>query len=342
MEQRTRSRARKKRMRRRQRTRRLRLGILGLLALFLFFTTRGEKEKIAVIEEQVLAKGNDYVAVSSQSSGEAKTEISQIESARNYAPNTPKDIEIEEALVILEDLSGTYPEFSQILTSKEQYSEKLLIALANNPEMYQFVANYPAHKGSGKTELTKEEKQKSWPLLLQWDERWGYQSYGDSMIGLAGCGPTCLSMAVQGLTGDDTCTPDVVADYCMKQGYYVDGVGTSWDFLTQGAKKFGITAEVTSMSEEVMKRCLDQGQALICSMYPGDFTANGHFILIYGYDRNGFYVNDPNCIQRSETVWSYRTLSGQMRNMWALKVSGQTGRAVYQTTTDKAVTYQGL
>lgn len=34
------------------------------------------------------------------------------------------------------------------------------------------------------------------PLLLQWDERWGYKNYGDNIMAINGCGPTCLSMVV--------------------------------------------------------------------------------------------------------------------------------------------------
>ena len=32
------------------------------------------------------------------------------------------------------------------------------------------------------------------PLFLQWDERWGYRSYGGDFLAVTGCGPTALSM----------------------------------------------------------------------------------------------------------------------------------------------------
>ncbi len=54
------------------------------------------------------------------------------------------------------------------------------------------------------------------PLLLQWDKRWGYESYGDSIIGLAGCGPTCLSMVYVYFTHDLNGTPREIASYCEK------------------------------------------------------------------------------------------------------------------------------
>ena len=67
-----------------------------------------------------------------------------------------------------------------------------------------------------------------------------------------------------------------------------------------------------------MRAVLDTGGLIVCSMAPGDFTAKGHFILVRGYDENGFYVNDPNRRSNSEKQWSYDTLSSQIKNLWAL------------------------
>lgn len=53
-------------------------------------------------------------------------------------------------------------------------------------------------------------------------------------------------------------------------------------------------------------------------MRQGDFTTTGHYILLRGYDENGFFVNDPNRRQNSEKQWSYETLKGQIKNLWAL------------------------
>ena len=63
---------------------------------------------------------------------------------------------------------------------------------------------------------------------------------------------------------------------------------------------------------------LDDGKVIICSMGPGDFTTEGHFILIRGYDGNGFYVNDPNRRSNSEKQWEFDTLRSQIRNLWSL------------------------
>ena len=67
-----------------------------------------------------------------------------------------------------------------------------------------------------------------------------------------------------------------------------------------------------------MTNALDSGKVIICSMKPGDFTQEGHFIVIRGYENNLFYVNDPNSAARSEVGWEYIRLRSQISNMWAL------------------------
>ena len=239
------------------------------------------------------------------------------EIAETYQSNTPKTMNNSEALEALKTLVAQYPEFEEIYTNADQYPEKLIAALCNNPEMYEFVKGYPDADTSVSGKFTSQELKEEFPLFLQWDKRWGYVSYGDSMIGLAGCGPTCLSMVITALTDSETTTPAEVASYSMSNGYYVEGTGTAWSLMTEGVEHFGVTARELSLDEGVMKKALDQGQPIICSMGPGDFTAAGHFIVIYGYDEDGFKVNDPNCISRSEKRWSYEELSWQIRILWA-------------------------
>ena len=67
-----------------------------------------------------------------------------------------------------------------------------------------------------------------------------------------------------------------------------------------------------------VRSVLDEGGVVICSVGPGDFTTEGHYILIRDYDENGFLVNDPNSRQRSAMEWSYERLAPQIKNLWAL------------------------
>lgn len=209
--------------------------------------------------------------------------------------------------------------FEEIYEERESYPERLLEALANNPEMVGFVSEYLNRKEAGKPALTKREKEKDFPLFLQWDPRWGYEEYGDgSIIGLSGCGPTCVSMALYYLTGDETITPDVIAAYSMENGYYVSGVGTAWALIEEAPGLYGVDAVQRRISEESLLETLEEGGVLICSMSGGDFTAAGHFIVIYGRDEEGFLVNDPNCVARSRMSWTWDSLQEQIKNVWAL------------------------
>lgn len=217
----------------------------------------------------------------------------------------------------LEELAKKDKGFKDILKNLDAYPETYLAALANNPEMLDYVKGYPNHEDQVRAELTKAEKKEDYPLFLQWDQRWGYASYGGSSIGISGCGPTCLSMVIYGLTDNEMATPDKVARYSEEQGYYIEGTGTSWELMTAGAASFGVTGEEISLDESVMKAELDKKHPIICAMRAGDFTAAGHFIVICGYDKKGFVVNDPNCIARSEKRWTYEELERQIKNLWA-------------------------
>lgn len=217
----------------------------------------------------------------------------------------------------IEELAKKDRGFKEILKNYDEYPEVYLAALANNPEMLDYVKGYLKHEKLDAA-LTKKDTSASYPLFLQWDRRWGYASYGDkSSIGISGCGPTCLAMVAYALTKDASVTPFETAQYSEIQGYYVDGTGTSWELMTKGAEAFGIKGSELSLNEDQMKRALDAEHPIICAMGPGDFTTAGHFIMIYGYDKKGFSVNDPNSRARSSKKWTYEELSGQIKNLWA-------------------------
>lgn len=224
----------------------------------------------------------------------------------------------EEALQRLKELGQTDLTIARISQNHSLYPENMLIALANNPEMAAFVSGYPDSGKAAVGRLTDSEKKQDFPLLLQWDPRWGYVPYGkDSNIGLSGCGPTCLSMVLYYLTGDETLTPDKIAEYAMNNGYYVEGTGTAWDLMKDFPGLYGARVIEPETSEYAWREALGKGRILICAMGAGDFTVAGHFIVIYGYDENGFMVNDPNCVARSKRRWSFDEIRRQVRMVWA-------------------------
>ena len=202
-----------------------------------------------------------------------------------------------------------------ILDDPSAYPAEYLDMLARNSETLNFVLGYPEHHADAPAEALTEPLD-TVPLLLQWDARWGYQPYGSSTIAVSGCAPACLSMAASRLTGDASITPYRVAQYAASAGYYVPGQGTSWSLFSEGAAAFGVSCRQLALDEAQIDAALDAGHPVICSMLPGDFTTEGHFIVLSGRTADGYQVRDPNSIERSEKTWTYDRLSGQIAGLW--------------------------
>ena len=227
----------------------------------------------------------------------------------------PEERTETEVLNRLDELGQGSFIIGQICQNQSQYPKEILAALANNPEMADFVAKYP---GTGKETggITVSEKEQEFPLFLQWDLRWGYVSYGENCIGLAGCGPTCLSMMLFYLTRDEQFTPDKIAAYSMENGYYVEGTGTSWALMEDVPKLHGIKVTSISPTASNMRAALENNGIIICALRKGDFTLSGHYIVIYGCNDEGFLIRDPNCVARSNRQWTFSEIENQIKSIW--------------------------
>lgn len=210
----------------------------------------------------------------------------------------------------------TDPKVREVVAHKDQYPEELIELLENNAETADFVLGYPEKKDTAPAETIGDVMQGEIPLLLQWDERWGYAYYADDMIAVNGCGPTAIAMVAAGLTGDNTVTPYKVAQFSAGNGYYAGDSGTSWSLMTEGAQQFGIYGEEMGLSEDEVFSALENGHPIICSMRPGDFTTTGHFIVLTGVEDGKIRVNDPNSRVRSGKLWDYSRLEYQINNLW--------------------------
>ncbi|HIZ13234.1 MAG TPA: C39 family peptidase [Candidatus Mediterraneibacter stercorigallinarum] len=207
-------------------------------------------------------------------------------------------------------------ELNAVYEQAGDVSDTLRELVENNPETVGFVRNYQEKKDAPPAEDIGEVTAGVIPHLLQWDERWGYQIYGDNMIAVNGCGPTVISMVAAGLTGDNTITPYRVAKFAEENGYYEGEAGTSWSLMTEGAQQFGIYGEEMGLDENGIFSALESGNPIICSVRPGDFTNTGHFIVLVGTEDGKIRVNDPNSVKRSEKLWDYETLYPQINNLW--------------------------
>lgn len=215
---------------------------------------------------------------------------------------------------------GAAEKLDYIHAHPELYPQRLVELAEGNHETIDFVYRYPELGGTHQEiDLSGEVQAGEVPLLMQWDTRWGYEEYGDGLMCYTGCGPTCLSMAAIYLTGNTKITPLAVAEYSEGSGYYFDGTGTAWLLMSEGCEGFGLRSEEISLHDTYFYRALDQGKVIVCAMGPGDFTDEGHFIVISGYAGEKFVVRDPNSIYNSTRLWSFEELEGQIKGVWALR-----------------------
>lgn len=218
--------------------------------------------------------------------------------------------------------ASSAPTTSIYIYSQEDLPDNVRALLEKHPEASSFAAGYTEHAGedAGVVDLSSLDLS-TVPLLMQWDTRWGYQSYSGSVIGLAGCGPTCLSQVAIYLLGDTTLNPAYIASFATTNGYAIEGNGTDWELMSYGAQKLGLVSTEVPLHEQSMVNELTAGHPIICVMGPGDFTDTGHFIVLTGYSDGAFTVNDPNCTDNSSRTWTYDELASQIRAIWSYSAS---------------------
>lgn len=155
------------------------------------------------------------------------------------------------------------------------------------------------------------------PYLYQTDPAWEDVPYAGATVRTHGCGPTCLSMVHAFLAGQRAKDPSAMAALSEREGF-VDGGATSWTFMTEGAAKVGLTGRELPASADVIRAQLRMGHPVICCVGPGDFTTEGHFIVLVDEEADGtISVRDPNSAERSRKTWDLDRILGQCRNIWA-------------------------
>lgn len=213
---------------------------------------------------------------------------------------------------------------NQKLALEGEYPDSLITLLEKNPEAKDFVLHYPENKEKEfEIDLSGEITKGTVPLFLQWDERWGYEKYGSDFLAVTGCGPTCLSMVRCGLSGEGTWDPLSVAAMAQEAGFYVEGAGSSWNLMTDGAAMIGLTANNIAYDASHIVAELENGNPIICAMRPGDFTTSGHFIVLTGVNKKGMItVCDPNSKKNSKKEWKIEDLMPQIKNLWSYSYRG--------------------
>lgn len=235
---------------------------------------------------------------------------------------TSSSISKYELINKLKEESKSDSKVQYILNNIDKYPNELLELLSRNIETVDFVYDYPKH--SGKTIFNKISIKDYYtpgkiPLFLQWDKKWGYDFYGNEPIAINGCAPTSLAMVAVGLTKNTSINPLVVSNYAYENGYYVDGVGSSWSLISEGAKHFGLNSQELPLSKSSILSTLKEGYPIIVTVGPGTFTSTGHFLVLTGLTDDGkITVNDPNSKINSSKSWDIDVFLKESKNLWKM------------------------
>lgn len=135
------------------------------------------------------------------------------------------------------------------------------------------------------------------PLVLQTDERWANETYGldgGQNIAENGCAPASLAM-VLAYHEQRNVSPSEITDWAQAK-YYVAGSGTDWSIFADFAKANNLTYHDLGADFTKAQPYLEKGIPVVVSALPGEFTDNGH-IMVLGYyqaEEDGLTILDPN------------------------------------------------
>ena len=241
-------------------------------------------------------------------------------------PIDPESLLSPEERAYVGQIKRTYsrsPKLESIIANIDKYTPSMMKSLMLREEMIEYIEGFPTAEQKGfenakNIDISDEYTKGKIPLFIQWDKRWGYETYGTDVFGLNGCGPTAMAMVYVGLTGDTSMNPLKMGEFCIDNGYYYDYQGTSNDLYNVGAGKLGLTVRQISVAGESVRENLQLGRPIIVHVLKGDFTSEGHFIVLTGIDSDGkIIINDPNSPKKSKKTWDLDRIIGQAASMWA-------------------------
>ena len=182
---------------------------------------------------------------------------------------------------------------------------KLLKLAASDPAARPFVSGFLEAFPSDATEpLSRDDLAVGGiPLLMQWDQRWGYRPYLGGSLGTHGCCPTCLSMLYAGFTGRTDLSPADVAALAEESGLCDSENGTWGEFVAWFSDRCGLShQDIGDLSSA--QGLLDRSHVLVCNLAPGSFTEVGHYILVVGRAPDGnVEVRDPYTTAVDQRTW---------------------------------------
>lgn len=236
----------------------------------------------------------------------------------------------------------------QIAQNATSYPDDRIIELAvNEPAAIDFVAQYPrANKDT--SGYTGTVTQGTYPALYDWDASWGNMDYGDLPLGVSGSGPTALSIAYMGLTGNSDQTPATIANLALQNSMATGDSGTSADFFTQDIGDLGLTCTGIDANKESITKYLAANTPILAEVKADTLTTTAHWILATSADKNtgAVTVFDPTSTSVSSHAWDPGTIAASADIVFMVKqasadqaTQGQSAQAA--ATNQQSTTTQG-
>lgn len=212
-------------------------------------------------------------------------------------------------------------QLATIASNANKLDDERLIDLAlTEPTAIEYVAGFLANDApkSAKT-YDGRVSRGSYPTLYDWDTRWGYASYGTSVVGLNGSGLTSLAMAYYGLTGKAELTPATLATRSTETETLSETYGTSADFFETYAGELGLEVEKVTPSGEALNDVLDSGTVVLLQLREGTVTDHAHWALAVSENLDGSIIlRDPTSSSVTAHPWDPDTLAGASEAFFAI------------------------
>lgn len=158
------------------------------------------------------------------------------------------------------------------------------------------------------------------PHWIQWDPRWGNETYGDGTLAQNACGPTAMAMVESFITGDTITPLDITNEIGLT---YWTSSGTTWSFFTSYPKTHNFTSKNLGKDFDAVIRELNSGHPVIGSMLKGSELASakaGHYVVLRGVTASGkILIVDPSTEERTEKEWDPSVIQAAGRNFWAFQ-----------------------
>lgn len=160
--------------------------------------------------------------------------------------------------------------------------------------------------------------------FFQDDSKWGSESYSitgsqSQTIANSGCGPTAMAMVLH-YYGEEDITPVETAEFAVENYHRTRSNGTSWAFFEDVANEYDLDFKQTASSVEALEWMnTKEDPLIICSMGPGLWTRQGHFIVLWDVEDGVAHINDPASTKPERETNSFKKVASQCKQYFCFE-----------------------